>query len=120
MTFLEKCQGSVKKMISALSVALLAGVPAFAGEANLVVPKIEGDNFNLLVTGIVVSVLGLIWGLIAYGQIKKINAHKSMIEIGNTIFETCKTYLIQQGKFLLILEILIIQFKLIITITKKI
>ena len=107
MTFLEKCQNSMKKFVATVAMAIFVGVPAFAGEANLVVPKFEGDNFNLLVAGIVVSVLGLVWGLIAYGQIKSIKAHKSMIEIGNTIFETCKTYLVQQGKFLILLEILI-------------
>ncbi len=107
MSFLKKCQNSVSK-ISALFIAVfLVSVPAMAGEANLIVPKIEGNNFNLLLAGIIVSVLGLIWGLIAYGQIKSIKAHKSMIEIGNTIFETCKTYLVQQGKFLIVLEILI-------------
>ena len=107
MTFIEKCQNSIKKFFAVIALFFLANVPSFAGEANLVVPKIDGDNFNLLVTGIVVSVLGLIWGLIAYGQIKKIDAHKAMIEIGNTIFETCKTYLVQQGKFLIVLEIII-------------
>ena len=107
MTFFEKCQNSMKKFLATIAIALFVGVPAFAGEANLVVPKFEGDNFKLLVAGIVVSVLGLVWGLIAYGQIKSIKAHKSMIEIGNTIFETCKTYLVQQGKFLILLEILI-------------
>lgn len=107
MTFFEKCQNSMKKLFASIALAIFVGVPAFAGEANLVVPKIEGDNFNLLVAGIVVSILGLIWGLIAYGQIKSVKAHKCMIEIGNTIFETCKTYLVQQGKFLIVLEILI-------------
>lgn len=107
MTFLEKCQCSMKKIFATIAMALFVVAPVYAGEANLVVPKIEGDNFNLLVTGIVVSILGLIWGLIAYGQIKSVKAHKSMIEIGNTIFETCKTYLVQQGKFLIGLEILI-------------
>lgn len=107
MSFLEKCQHSLKKYLASIALFLFIGVPSFAGEANLVVPKIEGGNFNLLIAGIIVSILGLIWGLIAYGQIKSIKAHKCMIEIGNTIFETCKTYLVQQGKFLIVLEILI-------------
>ncbi len=100
-------QSFMRKFYAILALLLVSVSPALAGEANLVVPKIDGCNFTLLVTGIVVSVLGLIWGLIAYGQIKAVKAHKCMIEIGNTIFETCKTYLIQQGKFLIILEILI-------------
>ena len=107
MSFLMKCQNSISKIFAVFIAVFLVSVPAMAGEANLIVPKIEGNNFNLLLAGIIVSVLGLIWGLIAYGQIKSIKAHKSMIEIGNTIFETCKTYLVQQGKFLIVLEILI-------------
>ncbi len=107
MSFFKKCQNSISKIYAALVAIFLVSMPAMAGEANLIVPKIDGNNFNLLVAGIIVSVLGLIWGLIAYGQIKSIKAHKCMIEIGNTIFETCKTYLIQQGKFLIVLEILI-------------
>ncbi len=106
MSFLQRCQSSFNKII-AVAMILFMGVPAFAGEANLVVPKIEGDNFNYLIIGIVVSVLGLIWGLIAYNQVKKVKAHKAMTDIGNTIFETCKTYLVQQGKFLIVLEVLI-------------
>ncbi len=95
------------KKIVALFTLMLISAPAFAGEADLVVPKIQGTEFNMLVIGIVVSVLGLIWGLIAYFNIKGIKAHKAMTDIGNTIFETCKTYLIQQGKFLILLEVLI-------------
>ena len=107
MPFLNKMTNSVKYLFLAFLSLFLTVVPALAGEANLIVPKIQGDNFSLLLTGIVVSLLGLIWGLIAYAQIKGIKAHKCMIEIGNTIFETCKTYLVQQGKFLIVLEILI-------------
>ena len=107
MSFFRKCKCSLSKITALLSALILMGIPAFAGEANLKVPAIQGENFNLLIIGIVVSVLGLIWGLIAYNQIKGIKAHKSMTDIGNTIFETCKTYLIQQGKFLIVLEVLI-------------
>ncbi len=105
MSILDK--DSVKRIFSVVLPLFFFGVPAFAGEANLIVPEFEGQNFNLLLTGIIVSFLGLIWGLTAYNQIKSIKAHKCMIEIGNTIFETCKTYLVQQGKFLIALEILI-------------
>ena len=107
MTFWGKCQSSFKRMLMAFAMFLFVGAPAFAGEANLVVPKIEGDNYNLLMIGIIVSLLGVLWGLIAFAQVKALKTHKSMAEIGNTIFETCKTYLVQQGKFLIGLEILI-------------
>ena len=70
-------------------------------------------NYNLkksktmLVWGIIISVLGLVFGFIEFFGIKKLDVHKSMAEVGNTIFETCKTYLIQQGKFLFVLECII-------------
>ena len=57
--------------------------------------------------GLGISVIGLIFGWIEFLKIKKLDVHKAMDEVGNTIFETCKTYLIQQGKFLFVLEILI-------------
>ena len=80
--------------------ALFASNAAFAGEADLVVP-------NLVLVGIGISVLGLVFGLIEFLKVKNYKVHECMANIGNTIFETCKTYLIQQGKFLLGLEILI-------------
>ena len=84
--------------------------PVFASEADLAVPNIKAvspDFFNYLLIGIGISVLGLIFGFIEFLRIKKLDVHSKMAEVGNTIFETCKTYLIQQGKFLLVLEILI-------------
>lgn len=82
---------------------------AFAGEADLVVPNISSspESFNYLVIGLVISVIGVIFGFIEFLKIKKLPVHTAMAEVGNTIFETCKTYLIQQGKFLIVLEILI-------------
>ncbi len=89
--------------------ALFASNAAFAGEADLVVPNLAADpnSFNLLLVGIGISVLGLVFGLIEFIKVKNYKVHECMANIGNTIFETCKTYLIQQGKFLLGLEILI-------------
>ena len=60
-----------------------------------------------MLIGIGISVLGLIFGFIEFLKIKKLDVHKKMADVGNIIFETCKTYLIQQGKFLVLLEILI-------------
>lgn len=110
MTYLNKFFSSMKAMWLALFTLSFIAAPAFASEANLVVPDIAVVNpayYKLLLVGIVVSVLGLLWGLKAFIDVKKIKAHSSMTEIGNVIFETCKTYLIQQGKFLIVLEILI-------------
>ena len=99
------------KALMALFATLLMGIsPALASEADLVVPSIKAVNsdfFMLLVAGILISVAGLIFGFIEFFRIKKLDVHTSMAEVGNTIFETCKTYLIQQGKFLLVLEVLI-------------
>ncbi len=83
------------------------------GEANLVLPDLSQVDFlgipgrSLLMTGLVVCALGLLFGLVIYQQLKNLPVHQSMREISELIYETCKTYLIQQGKFLLILEIFI-------------
>ena len=99
------------KALFAMFATLLMGVsPALASEADLVVPNIRQANpdfFNYLLIGIAISVIGLIFGFIEFVRIKKLDVHSAMAEVGNTIFETCKTYLIQQGKFLLVLEVLI-------------
>ncbi len=83
------------------------------GEANLVLPDLSTvsflgiDGHTLLLAGIVVSALGLLFGMVIYGQLKNLPVHSSMLEISELIYETCKTYLLQQGKFLLILELFI-------------
>ncbi|MBI5480306.1 MAG: sodium-translocating pyrophosphatase [Deltaproteobacteria bacterium] len=93
--------------------ALLAPVFAFASEANLVLPDLSSDGplktpmlagmdgRTLLLIGIVVSVLGLVFGLVQYMQLKALPVHKAMLEISELIYETCKTYLVTQGKFIL-------------------
>jgi K(+)-stimulated pyrophosphate-energized sodium pump len=83
------------------------------GEANLVVPDLSGAEFlgvngrTLLMGGIVVCVLGLLFGLMIYSRLQRLPVHESMREISELIYETCKTYLVTQGKFILILEIFI-------------
>ena len=95
----------------ALVAALFAlSMPSFAGEASLVVPNIQAlspQSYNILLIGLAVSVIGVIFGFIEYLRVKNIKVHTKMADVGNTIFETCKTYLIQQGKFLFVLEVLI-------------
>lgn len=100
----------IKKLTATFALLLGMIAPAFASEADLIVPNIQSVNpdfYNYLLIGIGISVLGLIFGFIEFVRIKKLQVHTSMAEIGNTIFETCKTYLVQQGKFLLVLEVLI-------------
>ncbi|HEU5182050.1 MAG TPA: sodium-translocating pyrophosphatase [Candidatus Polarisedimenticolia bacterium] len=81
------------------------------GEANLVLPDLSQvsflggiDGHTLLLVGLVVCALGLGFGMAIYAQLKNLPVHASMREISELIYETCKTYLMQQGKFLLILE----------------
>jgi K(+)-stimulated pyrophosphate-energized sodium pump len=90
--------------------ALFSVAPASASEAELVMPDLSSVQFlgfngrSLLEGGLVVCLLGLLFGLVAYVQLKNLPVHRSMREISELIFETCKTYLVTQGKFILILE----------------
>ena len=83
------------------------------GEAALVLPALDlvdvgGYNGRTLLTiGLGVSMLGMIFGLVILTQLKNLAVHRSMREISELIYETCKTYLIQQGKFLAVLEVFI-------------
>src|SRR5688572_16857534 len=84
------------------------------GEANLILPDLSSVTFfgginghNLLLAGLVVCMLGLLFGLAMYMNLKKLPVHSAMREISELIYETCKTYLITQGKFILILEVFI-------------
>jgi K(+)-stimulated pyrophosphate-energized sodium pump len=83
------------------------------GEANLVLPDLGTVSFGgvnartLLMGGLVICVLGLGFGLVIYTQLKNLPVHRSMLEISELIYETCKTYLITQGKFILVLELFI-------------
>jgi K(+)-stimulated pyrophosphate-energized sodium pump len=102
---------------------LLMGFVAFAawaqethsgGEASLVVPDLTGQEVpvsflggmsghNLLLFGILVCIAGLVFGAVIYGQLRRLPVHKSMLEISELIYETCKTYLQTQMKFIVIL-----------------
>src|SRR6185436_9392608 len=83
------------------------------GEANLKLPDLGlvdvggYDGRTLLLIGIGVSVAGLLFGLVILNQLKNLPVHSSMREISELIYETCKTYLVTQGRFLAILEIFI-------------
>jgi K(+)-stimulated pyrophosphate-energized sodium pump len=83
------------------------------GEANLVLPDLGQVEFNginsrtLLMAGLAVCVLGLAFGMVIFNQLRNLPVHRSMREISELIYETCKTYLITQGKFILLLWIFI-------------
>jgi K(+)-stimulated pyrophosphate-energized sodium pump len=102
--------------LGAAVTTLAFAAPTYAqhqgGEATLELPDLSSVSFlndsvtghNLLLAGILISVLGLGFGLAIYMNLKKLPVHRSMREISELIYETCKTYLITQGKFILILE----------------
>jgi K(+)-stimulated pyrophosphate-energized sodium pump len=98
----------------ACSAAAFAQQPApesVGGEANLKLPDLSSvtflngiDGHKLLLFGILFCIFGLIFGLTIYSRLKNLPVHRSMLEISDLIYETCKTYLITQGKFLMLLE----------------
>src|SRR5260370_19141723 len=87
-----------------------AQAPEASGEANLKLPDLSQvsffgiDGHKLLLFGILFCVFGLFFGLTIYQRLKNLPVHRSMREISELIYETCKTYLITQGKFLFLLE----------------
>src|SRR5262245_50711329 len=93
--------------------AALAQPQHHRSEADLVLPDLSSvqvlgtDGKSLLMVGLLVSALGVLFGVVALKQIKNLPTHKSMADVSQIIWETCKTYLIQQGKFILMLEVLI-------------
>src|SRR5713226_9634000 len=83
------------------------------GEAALKLPDLTQvqflgvDGHKLLLFGILFCIFGLIFGLVIYSRLKNLPVHRSMRDISELIYETCKTYLITQGKFLIVLWLFI-------------
>ncbi|MCX5672449.1 MAG: sodium/proton-translocating pyrophosphatase, partial [Planctomycetota bacterium] len=121
MSCTELMGRSIRVVLSAAVVAgivLTAGASAApAGEADIKLPdlsKVEFQIFgatvqglHLMYAGLVVCVIGLLFGWVQYKQVKALPVHSTMGNVSDTIWETCKTYLLQQGKFLMILWVLI-------------
>src|SRR5258708_38259639 len=88
---------------------------AKAGEADLVLPDLTQTKFlggflsgySLLLLGLVICAAGLVFGLIFYRQLKNLPVHRSMHEVSELIYATCKTYLFTQGKFIMLLWVFI-------------
>ncbi|MCU0231959.1 MAG: sodium/proton-translocating pyrophosphatase, partial [Acidobacteria bacterium] len=120
----SRARGSrLRSVVSVLLLALLAlgvAAPALAsetgghrpgGEVNLRLPNLDDPaaqflgytGHQILLFGLIVCVLGLLFGAWTYAGVKKLPVHRSMAEVSALIYETCKAYLIQQGKFLMIL-----------------
>src|SRR2546429_166925 len=104
--------GAAPAMLTLLGAASALADEA-GGEANLKLPDLSQvtflgvDGHKLLLFGIVICIFGLGFGLAIYSRLKNLPVHKSMREISELIYETCKTYLFTQGKFLLILWVFI-------------
>jgi K(+)-stimulated pyrophosphate-energized sodium pump len=117
---LKFCRAALKSA-AGVFVMLLGAAAAYAqapgeapgGEANLKLPDLSSVNFlgmdghKLLLFGILFCIFGLVFGLVIYTRLKNLPVHRAMREISELIYETCKTYLITQGKFLLLLELFI-------------
>src|SRR5207237_993308 len=119
-TWLTKARSQVSRLTkfgAGATVALLAAASARAdeagGEANLKLPDLSQvsflgmDGHKLLLFGILFCLFGLAFGLVIYTRLKNLPVHKSMRDISELIYETCKTYLTTQGKFLLLLWVFI-------------
>src|SRR5450432_1874066 len=117
----ERCARSARTCRIPRAFMILLGLLALAvpglaqeaggGEANLKLPDLGTVSFlggisgsSLLMGGLLVSALGLVFGLTIFVRLRKMAVHDSMREVSELIYETCKTYLATQGKFLLILE----------------
>jgi len=96
-------------MCAAMALAQPAGESA-QGEASLKLPDLSDvtflggiDGHKLLMIGLLFCAFGLLFGLVIFTKLKNLPVHRAMLEISELIYETCKTYLVTQGKFILIL-----------------
>ena len=96
----------MKKIFTAIAM-IAAPLAGFASEADLKMPDGFADQAQILMWGFAVVLLGVIFGFWQFTKVHKLPAHESMLEIGNVIFQTCSTYLKQQGKFLCVLFVFI-------------
>src|SRR3954454_2529010 len=109
--------GRIKSYSWGLLFLALTTASSMAGEADIKIPDLNQVRFNvggssisgtsILYVGLVICVLGVIFGLLQYQQTVRLPVHERMRSVSNIIWETCKTYLMQQGKFLAILWVLI-------------
>ncbi len=106
--------GRLALLFAVAAVFLLVLAPvAQAGEAELVLPELNQVDFHgisgslLLALGLIICGLGLLFGIVVFYQLRRLPAHRSMKEISELIWQTCKTYLLKQGQFLIVLWIFI-------------
>ncbi|MDR2422099.1 MAG: sodium-translocating pyrophosphatase, partial [Deltaproteobacteria bacterium] len=94
-------------LILAVALTALAASGAWASEAELRVPELTNEQNRYLIGGLFVCFLGLLFGLYQYLGIKKLKAHPTMLDVAAMIYETCKTYMFQQARLLVILLIFV-------------
>jgi K(+)-stimulated pyrophosphate-energized sodium pump len=95
----------MKRFLSFLSILILPAM-SFASEADLAIPEAITDK-GILYWGFLITILGFAFGFMQFAKVKKLKAHSSMLEIAQVIYETSKSYLLQQGKFLIYLFLFI-------------
>jgi K(+)-stimulated pyrophosphate-energized sodium pump len=107
-------QAVLALLLLALVATPLGAQESSGGEANLIIPNLDSATFlggiggrSLLTVGLVVSALGFLFGLMIFTRLRNMPVHSSMREVSELIYETCKTYLATQGKFLILLEVFI-------------
>ena len=93
-------------LLAALMAMILPAV-ASASELDLQLPQLDPAQRQLLMIGLGVCVFGMLFGLVMFNQVKAMPAHKSMLDVSNIIYETCKAYLLKQGQLLMVLELFI-------------
>jgi K(+)-stimulated pyrophosphate-energized sodium pump len=107
------CNNSWIKAASIITLVLLGATGAFAGEADIKIPPLDAVRFGglsgmtILYAGLFICLLGTAFGVVQYKQTRALPVHPRMSDVSNIIWETCKTYLAQQGKFLMVLWVLI-------------
>src|SRR5678816_2113718 len=95
-------KSTLQAILPALALAIGLSVPAIAqaGEEKLVLPDLAnpsvfgGHGHTMLVAGLAIAALGIVFGLVAYAQLKKLPVHRAMGEVSELIYETCKTCLL--------------------------
>ena len=108
-----KLFATIFTLLTLASAAFAEPAEEIGGEAGLKVPDLSTvqflgiDGHKLLMVGILFCVFGLLFGLVIYTRLKNLPVHRAMREISELIYETCKTYLLTQGKFLMLLWIFI-------------
>src|SRR5262245_34930522 len=100
MTLIQAAGAALRRwtlpaLLAALAAAILPAA-AFASELDLKLPVLDPAQRQLLFAGLGVCVFGMLFGLMMFQQVKGMPAHKSMLDVSHTIYETCKAYLLKQ------------------------